>query len=170
MPIFNNLIVILFVIFQKLLKGIVKGIRINHVLDNIEEGVFVLNKNLEIGKSYSRALEDIFNTINIHVNKLDGGESERVSAMRKQSLFAIIDNIKGDDKRDDFLRFCLCRVCGLKNIFELCKEKFTSGNQKKIIREYEKSPHDFYKSFENGEMELATQKKSKGTSFGLKVK
>ena len=42
-----------------------KGIRINHILDNIEDGVFLLNKDLDIGKRYSRALEKIFNDKNI---------------------------------------------------------------------------------------------------------
>jgi len=39
--------------------------RINNILDNIEEGLFLLNKDLKIGKRYSRALEEIFNDKNI---------------------------------------------------------------------------------------------------------
>ena len=35
--------------------------RLNNILDIIEEGVFLLNKNLQIGKQHSRALEKIFN-------------------------------------------------------------------------------------------------------------
>jgi len=42
----------------------VKSIRINDILDKIEEGVFLLNKDLKIGRTYSRALEKIFDDKN----------------------------------------------------------------------------------------------------------
>jgi glucokinase len=75
----------------------------DYIMENVDEGLFLLNKNLEIGSQYSKALEDVFNEKNLAKKSLLDLLSSKLTDSDLRSADRYLNLMFKEDVEEDML-------------------------------------------------------------------